>query len=94
MPDLHVYSKSVEEPSDPFIDLRGLHAGEAIHALNHELRNLKRAARLAPRKLEVMILVGSAAGGRALSAAVEQCLSEHGLHHTPVQPGVLRVVMY
>ncbi|OAY81574.1 Polyadenylate-binding protein-interacting protein 7 [Ananas comosus] len=94
LPDLHVYSKSVEEPSDPFIDLRGLHAGEAIHALNHELRNLKRAARLAPRKLEVMILVGSAAGGRALSAAVEQCLSEHGLHHTPVQPGVLRVVMY
>ncbi|KAJ3702524.1 hypothetical protein LUZ61_006229 [Rhynchospora tenuis] len=92
-----------QENLDRPIDLRGLHASEAIHVLNYELSNRKRTVRSTGRRLEVTILVGPGGGNVArggsripprLSGAVEQYLFEHGFRCTQTQPGVLSVLIY
>lgn len=92
-----------QENLDHPIDLRGLHASEAIHVLNYELSNIKRTIRSTGRRLEVTILVGPGGGNLTrggartpprLSGAVEQYLFEHGLRCTQTQPGVLNVMIY
>lgn len=92
-----------QENLDRPIDLRGLHASEAIHVLNYELSNIKRNIRSTGRRLEVTILVGPGVGNLTrggartpprLSGAVEQYLFEHGFRCTQTQPGVLSVMIY
>ncbi|XP_022636640.1 polyadenylate-binding protein-interacting protein 7 isoform X1 [Vigna radiata var. radiata] len=82
------------------IDLHGLHAGEAIHVLKHELSVLKSTAIAAEQRLQVYICVGTGhhtRGSRTparLPIAVQRFLLEEGIDFTEPQPGLLRVVIY
>ncbi|KAJ3673669.1 hypothetical protein LUZ60_005661 [Juncus effusus] len=91
----HNRSLLLSETEDRPIDLRGLHASEAIHVLNYELTNRKRTVRSTGRRLETSILLGTSRGlGVRTPAHVEQYLFEHGFRCSMTQPGVLRVVLY
>lgn len=85
---------------DHLIDLHGLHATEAKHVLDHELRLLRSTARATGQRLQVMVCVGTGhhtKGTRTparLPAAVEQYLLDEGLDYTHHQPGLFRVVIY
>ncbi|XP_072953767.1 polyadenylate-binding protein-interacting protein 7-like [Typha angustifolia] len=87
------------QEQDRLIDLHGLHVTEAIHILKHELGILRRTARSAGQRLQVMICVGTGhhtKGSRTparLPVAVEQFLLEEGLRYTQPQPGLLQVVI-
>ncbi|CAA6675880.1 unnamed protein product [Spirodela intermedia] len=74
-----VQEKPREGP-EPLIDLHGLHVNEAIHVLKHELSILRRTAKSAGRRLQVMVCVG-------------QYLLHENLQFSEDQPGLLRVVI-
>lgn len=85
---------------DRVIDLRCLHANEALHVLKHELGLLKNAARSGGNGLHVLIFLetsqhaNGAATPATLPIAVEQYLSEEDILHTQPQLGLFRAIMY
>ncbi|CAA7395616.1 unnamed protein product [Spirodela intermedia] len=74
--------------ADHLIPLEGLRVEEAIRALRHELGVLRWRARLARRRLQVVVT-----GGVAAAAAVRQVLLDEGLRFSEDLPGLLRVLV-
>ncbi|CAA7394967.1 unnamed protein product [Spirodela intermedia] len=89
----------VNRGKQPLIDLHGLHVNEAVNVLRHELAVLRRTARAAGQRLQVMVCVGTGhhtKGARTparLPAAVQRHLLEEGLQFSEDQPGLLRVLI-
>lgn len=89
----------VNRGKQPLIDLHGLHVNEAVNVLRHELAVLRRTARAAGQRLQVMVCVGTGhhtKGARTparLPGAVQRHLLEEGLQFAEDQPGLLRVLI-
>lgn len=82
----------------PFLDLHGLHVAEALSVLEARIEDMYGGpsganwSKLAPQRLHVCVGKGSHNTMPArLPAAVTAALSEWGLQHRVVTPGLLEV---